>query len=340
MKSDTRKLLDRLYNLRGNDSVVLFDIEQENKAAEETRASAEKEKKELEDSIDRLTKDSTVLEEQGERLKNILDALKEEDFSVIVNRLQLDFNPEEVSDKINRSLPGTIAALASEKKEAEIKLSEVESTMDSAITEIEELNIRRDEAIENQQKLNEFVELALTGNSNLTRDSITSLLAKFKFSKDEQRETAKLLMFPEDGLFEYEQKLAAGEKSGMSISDVFQEAKQEVNEDVQEKVEIIPEEPNRKYIAPDLIESTITPIDVVDDIETVEIKDEIDTYGIEIVKREYTNNGIDTESSSRNYISNNSQKVIEIINTLKQHKVTPILVAVSDVETRLCHCRQ
>lgn len=53
-------------------------------------------------------------------------------------------------------------------------------------------------------------------------------------------------------------------------------------------------------------------------------KDKKDTYGIEIIKREYKTNGIDIEASSRSFISNNSQKVIEIINTLKEHKVTPI----------------
>lgn len=55
-----------------------------------------------------------------------------------------------------------------------------------------------------------------------------------------------------------------------------------------------------------------------------ETKDKKDTYGIEIIKREYKANGIDTEATSRNTISNNKQKVIEIINTLKDYKVTPI----------------
>lgn len=55
-----------------------------------------------------------------------------------------------------------------------------------------------------------------------------------------------------------------------------------------------------------------------------ETKDENDAYGIEVIKKEYKENGIDTETSSREYISNNAQKVIEIINTLKKHKVTPI----------------
>ena len=49
-----------------------------------------------------------------------------------------------------------------------------------------------------------------------------------------------------------------------------------------------------------------------------------DVYGIEIIKKEFKTNGIDTEMSSINNISNSSQKVIEIINTLKEYKVTPI----------------
>ena len=95
--------------------------------------------------------------------------------------------------------------------------------------------IRKDEAVQNQNKLNEFFELALSGNSNLTRDSITSLLEKFKFTKDEQRECAKLLMFPEDGLFDYEANVENGETSRKSISDIFQEAKE--IENVTEKEE-------------------------------------------------------------------------------------------------------
>ena len=47
-------------------------------------------------------------------------------------------------------------------------------------------------------------------------------------------------------------------------------------------------------------------------------------YGIEIIKKEYKENKIDEESNSMQFITNNSQKVIDIINTLKEYKVTPI----------------
>lgn len=47
-------------------------------------------------------------------------------------------------------------------------------------------------------------------------------------------------------------------------------------------------------------------------------------YGIEIQKREYKNHNINVESNSVENITNNKEKVIEIINTLKKYKVTPI----------------
>lgn len=54
------------------------------------------------------------------------------------------------------------------------------------------------------------------------------------------------------------------------------------------------------------------------------VKDKETTYGIEIIKKEYLNNKIGIETETKEQISNNSQKVIEIIDTLKKYKVTPI----------------
>lgn len=47
-------------------------------------------------------------------------------------------------------------------------------------------------------------------------------------------------------------------------------------------------------------------------------------YGIEIQKKEYIKDGIKIESNNIENISNSSDKVIEIINTLKKYKVTPV----------------
>lgn len=53
-------------------------------------------------------------------------------------------------------------------------------------------------------------------------------------------------------------------------------------------------------------------------------KEEYISYGIEIVKKEYKDSKIDIESDNKEYISNNVDKVIQIIETLKKYKVTPI----------------
>lgn len=47
-------------------------------------------------------------------------------------------------------------------------------------------------------------------------------------------------------------------------------------------------------------------------------------YGIEIRKKEYINDNVTIESNNIENISNSSDKVIEIINTLKKYKVTPV----------------
>lgn len=47
-------------------------------------------------------------------------------------------------------------------------------------------------------------------------------------------------------------------------------------------------------------------------------------YGIEICKKEYINNNITIETNKIENITNSSDKVIEIINTLKRYKVTPV----------------
>lgn len=47
-------------------------------------------------------------------------------------------------------------------------------------------------------------------------------------------------------------------------------------------------------------------------------------YGIEIQKREYKNNNFNLEINSVDEVTKSRHKVIEIIKTLKEYKVTPI----------------
>ena len=49
-------------------------------------------------------------------------------------------------------------------------------------------------------------------------------------------------------------------------------------------------------------------------------------YGIEIIKTEYLDNDIKVEKKSIKYLSNNEQRVNDILKILKENEVTPISV--------------
>ena len=240
MTVNTEVLLDKLYNLRGSDSSILKEMDRQKNKAEQTRDRTTSEKAKLQKDIESLKKQREELEDQGEKFKEVLQGIHREDYATVLDRLRIDFDPKNLLDKLEKNLPRTIDNVERDTKRAEDELVKIEEEMNTAITTIEELGIRKDAALSNQQKLNECFELALEGHINITRDSITDLVKEFGFNEEEQRETAKILMFPEDALFAYDAKVKAKEKAGKSISEVIHEAKsissEEDNDSSSEKI--------------------------------------------------------------------------------------------------------
>lgn len=234
MTVNTETLLDKLYNLRGADSDILKEMDRQKAKAEATKARTTDEKANLQKNITDLKKQRKELEEQGDKFKEVLGSIHREDYETVLSKLNVDFDPKGLLEKVEKNLPKTIETVEKDTKKAEDELVKVEEEMNGAITAIEELGIRKDAALANQDKLNEYFELALTGHINITRDSITSLLQDFGFNEAEQRETAKILMFPEDALFQYDERVKGRARVGKSISEVLQEAKTMVDEEPDE----------------------------------------------------------------------------------------------------------
>ena len=228
---ETTKLLDKMYNLRGKDSVVLVEMDKQKDKAEKTLERTTEEKSNLQDKIAKLETQHEELENQGEKLKEVLSGIDRNEFAVVLDSLKINFDPEELMEKVKENLPKTIDKVSNEQKTCEKELVAVEEEMNNAITTIQELGIRKDAAMANQDKLNEYFDLALKGKINITRDSITNLLEQFDFSEEEQREAAKILMFPEDALYIYDSKINNVDVQGKSISEVISEAKDAIIED-------------------------------------------------------------------------------------------------------------
>ncbi len=288
LNTEMRMLLDKLYNLRGEDSVILVSMAKEKDEAVKTKERTSKRTTELQEQIEKLTSEKEVLTKEGESFKNALETIRRDDFVNVLKELSIAFDPNELKKELDVKLPKTLEEFASEKDKAEKELVLVEDEMNKATTKIEELGIRKDEALSNQERLNKYFELALEGNINITRDEITSLLEKFNFSEEEQREAAKLLMFPEDGLFEYETNYK-NRQSGKSISDVFKEAKET-------KTPVIDVEP---VVKPESIDTF--KFDFMKDVEETPkaetpVVSEIKTGNVEAPKKEETKNQPSKES--------------------------------------------
>lgn len=246
LSPEVTRLLDKLYNLRGSDSVVFKEMESAHQKAEETKERTTAEKAALQEKIAGLEADSKNLSEQGKKLIEVLKGIDKKSFETVIDRLHINFDPEALVERLDSSLPDTIESVNDDIKSSKEELVKVEEEMNSAITTIEEIGIRRDTAVANQEKLNEYFELALAGNINITRDSITSLLEQFDLSEEETREAAKILMFPEDALYDYDAKIKESEKK--SISEVMQEARnQEENAQKVEEI-VIKEEPAKEEV--------------------------------------------------------------------------------------------
>ena len=240
LSPEVTRLLDKLYNLRGSDSVIFKEMESAHAKAEETKERTTKEKGALQEKIAELESDSKNLSEQGKKLIDLLKGIDKSAYETVIDRLHINFDPDALVEKLDENLPETIERVNEDIKSSQKELVKVEEEMNSAITTIEEIGIRKDTAIANQEKLNEYFELALSGNINITRDSITSLLEQFDLTEEETREAAKILMFPEDALYDYDARIKESEKK--SISEVMQEAKNQ-EEVVTSKEEVIKQAP-------------------------------------------------------------------------------------------------
>lgn len=327
LNSEMRMLLDKLYNLRGEDSVVLVSMDKERDQAIKTKERTSKRTTELTSQIEKLESEGLILAKEGESFKSALETIRKDDFRNVLKELNIAFDPDEIKKELEVKLPKTLEEFSMEKEKAEKELVTVEDEMNSATTKIEELGLRKDEALANQERLNRYFDLALEGNINITRDEITSLLEKFNFSEEEQREAAKLLMFPEDGLYEYEKSLK-GIKS-KSISDVFKEAKEEIKVEETTKESPVVEAPlheeepsfnfdfninipENKEVKEDKIETVVEPVQEEKSVSKEDVINLLTSLGFDYL--DFTSN--DFEKIMNNYDEETIKANAEYIKSL------------------------
>lgn len=309
LSPEVTRLLDKLYNLRGSDSVIFKEMESAHEKAEETKTRTTNEKSALQEKIAGLENDSKNLSEQGKKLIDLLKGIDKKAYETVIDRLHINFDPEALVAKLDANLPETIERVNEDIKSSKEELVKVEEEMNSAITTIEEIGIRKDAAVANQEKLNEYFELALAGNINITRDSITSLLEQFDLTEEETREAAKILMFPEDALYDYDAKIKESEKK--SISEVMQEAKSQEEIVPKKEVENLSEKDPESTV---LVAAEVKEDDTLKKVDREDLIDLFNEIGLDYL--DYTTSDLDQ------ILEHYNEKVIRRnVNIFKQNEL-------------------
>ena len=103
LSPEVTRLLDKLYNLRGSDSVIFKEMESAHKKAEETKERTTAEKATLQEQIAGLEADSKNLSEQGKKLIEVLKGLgyKLTDILKVVRQVNTNLSLE---DQIKEAL--------------------------------------------------------------------------------------------------------------------------------------------------------------------------------------------------------------------------------------------
>lgn len=200
-------LLDRLYNLKGEDNVLLKDLaakigetESEIKETDENKKQNEVNKVNSEGTLELFLTQKQAFEEAFQGLDNeTFSALREIDVNLEIGSLltAIGERSPEYCDKLNQEIKG------------------YQNEIDNAIKRKEELNIRLDglqkekSKVESDRKqLISLLEQSLSPNE-IERDSLTAhyvkkIISSFGIFKEEElSKLTKLIMFPDEGLYQY-----------------------------------------------------------------------------------------------------------------------------------------
>ncbi len=216
--NDTMRLLDRLFNLKGEDNVIIKEIkerieETNNRIAEVTASQKENEvgKVNCEGRLSVFQNQKEAFESAFEGLDNeTFAALRDIDVDVAIGTMLVNIEERapKFIDDLNEQIETFKKAIESDvqtKEELEEKLSGLEE--DKAKSE------------DDRDKLVSLLEQSLSSDEvereSLTASYVKKILTLFEvFSEEEIKDLAKLIIFPDEGLYEYqegyEERLANG----------------------------------------------------------------------------------------------------------------------------------
>ena len=233
-------LLDRLYNLKGDDNVILQGLANEIRNTESDIEETENNRTKSE--INKIDSEGTleVFITQKQTFEEAFQGLTDDTFSAL---RQIDINLEigTLLTAIGDRSPKYCEELNERIKGFQTEIEEAEKRKDELDTKLASLQEEQKKAEWEREQLVSLLEQSLSPNE-IERDSLTAhyvkkVLSSFGiFSETELSKLTKLIMFPDEGLYQYNQTYQERLEKGL-VNPIDQHYEEPVPEDVE------PEEP-------------------------------------------------------------------------------------------------
>lgn len=269
LKNEILKLLDRVYNLKSEDNEIIADIsknientENDIRSNDEYRSNKEKEKNDLESKL-------KTFEDQKELF---LSTFSDVDNSVFASLKEIDinFDVEDMVSKVNKNAPKYTEELNTEITNTIEEINRKIQSNKDLNTKLEGLNKDKEKAENDRNRLTSLFEQGLS-TEEIERDSLSKkyvqdiLSSPGVFTNNEIQEITKLLMFPEDGLYEYDKNYEDRKSNGFPTND-----SKMGNDEVEQIISLIEEkekEPVKEIYSEPKEEETVEPVEVEETTE-------------------------------------------------------------------------
>ena len=211
-------LLDRLYNLKGEDNVLIREAEEKIEETlakianiETTISGAQKEQAEREQEL-------SVFLQQKSLFETAFEGITNETFSAL-SKIDVNLEMGTLLTQVQEKSPAFIQSLTENIEGIKKDIINYNLELDASNNELFELRQQLVVCNEQRAQLISLLEQSLS-NEDIERESLTAsfvkrVLASFDvFTPEEVAKLTKMIMFPEDGLYEYdkgyEDRLAKG----------------------------------------------------------------------------------------------------------------------------------
>ena len=282
LSQNTIRLLDRLFNLKGEDNVIIKRIKDEISTTENEMTVTTQEKNNNEVQKNELQGKLTVFQNQSDSFKAVFEGIDDATFASL-REIGIEFEISKMLSTIEEKAPDYIASLNDQINEYGKKIEDNEHKIEELTNNLENLHRNQATSEEDRLKLTSLLDQSLS-SSEIEREVLTvnfvkKILSLFDlFDENEIKELTKIIMFPDDGLFEYaknyDKRLANGEICLAAQSSVAEENNvEEIKpiEDISPSEET--EEENNESSTAEIYKEEITSSETTPDVEEPSVED-------------------------------------------------------------------